>query len=85
LSAADRATMVSAEHRFGAVGGVVKEKVRRVPQATLTIAGQPLELKNLDIAKEPQTGEAAVLGDDVLRAYSAVVFDFGAMTLSVSP
>jgi hypothetical protein len=56
-----------------------------VPQASLTLAGQPLVLKNLDIAKQPATGEAARLGEDVLQAFSAVVFDFGAMTFSVSP
>ena len=85
LSDAERATIVSAERKIGAAGGVVKEKVRRIPQASLTIAGQPLVLKNLDIAKEPGTGEAARLGGDVLQVYSAVVFDFGAMTFSVSP
>jgi len=43
-----------------------------------------LVLKNLDIAGETKTGEAARLGEDVLQAYSAVVFDFKAMTFSAS-
>lgn len=85
LSDADRATIFNAERKIGGAGGVVNEKVRRIPQASLTIAGQPLVLKKLDIAREPETGEAARLGQDVLQAYSVVVFDFGAMTFSVSP
>ncbi len=86
LSDADRATIVSAKRKFGAVGGVVEEEIRRVSQASLTLAGQPLVLKDLDIAnKQPKTGQAATLGKDVLQAYSAVVLDFGAMTFSVSP
>jgi len=62
----------------------VEQEVRRVPQADLTLAGQSLVLKNLDIAGETKTGEAARLGEDVLQAYSAVVFDFKAMTFSAS-
>jgi hypothetical protein len=85
LSGAERASVVTAQRRIGGVGGIVQQEVRRVPQADLGLAGQPLVLKNLDVAKDPKTGEAAKLGEDVLRAYRAVVFDFGAMTFSVSP
>lgn len=85
LSEAERASIIQTKRKIGGVGGVVEEEIRRVPQASLTLAGQPLLLKNLDIAKEPDTGEAARLGEDVLQTYAAVVFDFGAMTFSVSP
>jgi hypothetical protein len=67
------------------VGGIVEQEVRHVQQAGLRLAGQPLVLKDLDIAKESETGEAAKLGEDVLQGYRAVVFDFRAMTFSVSP
>jgi hypothetical protein len=85
LSDAERTSIIKTKRKIGGVGGIVEEDIRRVPQASLTLAGQPLVLKNLDIAKQPETGEAARLGEDVLQAYSAVVFDFGAMTFSVSP
>ena len=85
LSAADRTGIVKAKRKIGGVGGVVEQEIRRVPKAELTLAGQPLLLKNLDIAAEPKTGEAARLGEDVLASYSAVVFDFRTMTFSISP
>jgi len=85
LSQTERASIVKAKRKFGGFGGVVEQDVRRVPQADLKLASQPLVLKNLDIAQEPKTGEAARLGEDVLQAYSAVVFDFSTMTFSVSP
>jgi len=84
LSTAERATIVKAKRKIGGLGAVVEQEVRRVPQADLTLAGQSLVLKNLDIAGETKTGEAARLGEDVLQAYSAVVFDFKAMTFSAS-
>ena len=85
LSDAERASIVKAKRKIGGVGGIVEQEVRRVPQARLTLAGQPLVLKDVAIAPETESGEAARLGEDVLRDYSAVVFDFGAMTFSVSP
>jgi Aspartyl protease len=85
LSEAERASIVESTRKIGGVGGIVEQKVRRVPQADLGLAGQPLVLKNLDVAKQLESGEAARLGEDVLRAYGAVVFDFGAMRFSVSP
>jgi hypothetical protein len=84
LSAAERATIVKAKRKIGGVGGVVEQQVRRVPRADLRLASQPLVLKNINIAAEPDTGEAARLGEDVLAIYSAVVFDFNTMTFSVS-
>lgn len=85
VSDAERATIIKTKRKIGGVGGVVTEDVRRFPTVAFTLAGQPLVLKDADIAKEPETGEAARLGEDVLQTYSAVVFDFGAMTFSVSP
>lgn len=85
VSDAARATIIQTKRKIGGVGGVVTEDIRRFPTVALTLAGQPLVLKNADIAKEPDSGEAARLGEDVLQTYSAVVFDFGAMAFSVSP
>jgi hypothetical protein len=85
LSGAERASIVTARRKIGGVGGIVEQEVRRIPQVDLGLAGQRLVLKNLDIATELKTGEAAKLGEDVLKGYRAVVFDFGAMTFSVSP
>jgi hypothetical protein len=85
VSDAERATIIKTKRKIGGVGGVVTEDVRRFPTVAFTLAGQPLVLKDADIAKEPESGEAARLGEDVLQTYSAVVFDFGAMTFSVSP
>jgi hypothetical protein len=85
VSNAERATIIKTKRKIGGVGGVVIEDIRRFPTVAFTLAGQKLVLKDADIAKQPDSGEAARLGEDVLRAYSAVVFDFGAMTFSVSP
>lgn len=85
LSGAERARIVNGRRKIAGVGAVVEQEVRRVPQADLRLAGQPLVLRNLNIARQRKTGEAAVLGEDVLQAYSAVVLDFRAMTFSVSP
>jgi hypothetical protein len=85
LSGAERASIVTARRKIGGVGGIVEQEVRRIPQVDLGLAGQRLVLKNLDIATELKTGEAAKLGEDVLKGYRAVVIDFGAMTFSVSP
>lgn len=83
LSTEDRASIIKAKRKIGGLGAVVEQEVRRVPQAHMALAGQPLVLMNLDIAPQAKTGEAARLGEDVLQAYSAVVFDFKTMTFSV--
>jgi hypothetical protein len=85
LSAQERARIVDSTRKIGGVGGIVEEKIRRLPLANLALAGQPLQLQNVDVAAQPQSGEAARLGQDVLQKYAAVVFDFGAMTFSISP
>lgn len=84
LSDAERASIIKATRKIGGLGGIVEQEVRRAPLAHLTLAGQPLVLKNINIAPEPDTGEAARLGEDVLATYAAVVFDFNTMTFSVS-
>jgi hypothetical protein len=85
LSDAERTAIVAARRKIGGVGGVVEEEIRRLPTAHFTLAGQPLVLTNIDVAKKTETGEAARLGEDVLLTYSAVIFDFGAMTFSAAP
>jgi hypothetical protein len=85
LSAQERARIVDSTRKIGGVGGIVEEKIRRLPLANLALAGQPLQLQNIDVAAQPESGEAARLGQDVLLKYSAVVFDFGAMTFSIAP
>lgn len=83
LSSAERASIFKARRKIGGVGAVVEQEVRRVPKADLRLAGQPLVFRDINIAPEPETGEAARLGEDVLSSYSAVIFDFKAMTFSV--
>jgi len=85
LSEAERASVVTTARKSSSMGGVVEAQVRRVPQAQLQLAGEPLVLRNTHIVTANATGEAARLGEDVLKAYSAVVFDFDAMSFSVSP
>jgi hypothetical protein len=85
ISAEERARIADSTRKIGGVGGFVEEKIQRLPLANLALAGQPLQLQNIDVAAQPESGEAARLGQDVLQRYSAVVFDFGSMTFSVEP
>ncbi len=85
VSDAERAQIVESTRKIGGVSGVVEEKIRKLPAASFTLAGQNLVLRNVDVAAAPQTGEAARLGEDVLADYAAVVFDFETMRFSVSP
>ena len=85
IAADERARIFDSTRKIGGVGGIVDEKIQRLPLANLALAGQPLQLQNVDVAAQPESGEAARLGQDVLKKYAAVVFDFGAMTFSVSP
>jgi hypothetical protein len=84
LAEKERARIIDATRKIGGVGGVVEEKIQRLPLANFALAGQPLVFQNIDVAAQPETGEAARLGQDVLRDYATVVFDFGAMTVSVA-
>jgi gag-polyprotein putative aspartyl protease len=84
LAEKERARIGDNMRKIGGVGGVVEEKIQRLPLANFALAGQPLIFQNIDIAAQPASGEAARLGQDVLRDYATVVFDFGAMTVSVA-
>jgi gag-polyprotein putative aspartyl protease len=85
ISDAERAQIVESTRKIGGVSGVVEEKIRKLPAASFTLAGQSLVLRNVDVAAAPETGEAARLGEDVLADYGAVVFDFEKMQFSISP
>ena len=85
VSDAERAKVADSTRNIGGVSGVVKEDIRKLPVASFILAGQPLVLKDVDVAKEPDTGEAARLGEDVLQNYSAVIFNFDTMRFSISP
>jgi hypothetical protein len=84
LSEKERARISDNTRKIGGVGGVVEEKIQRLPLANFALAGRPLIFQNIDVAAQPASGEAARLGQDVLRDYATVVFDFGAMTISVA-
>jgi hypothetical protein len=85
VSDAERAKVIESTREIGGVSGVVKENIRKLPVASFTLAGQPMVLKNIDVAKDLDTAEAARLGEDVLQDYSAVIFDFDTMRFSVLP
>lgn len=76
LSATEKGQLAVTMRTIGGVGGVVRERVRKLPVASFVLAGQPLVLKNVKVVKEPDTGEVARLGEDVFQMYSTVVFDF---------
>jgi aspartyl protease len=84
LSETERASIHQVKRKIGGVAGVVEQDVRQLPRGDFTLAGAPLVLEQLDIAPTPDTGEAARLGEDVLKSYRDVVFDFEAMTFSVA-
>ncbi|HJR11331.1 MAG TPA: hypothetical protein VJ823_07930 [Rhodanobacteraceae bacterium] len=58
----------------------------KMPGFAQTHSPQPTQrvLKNLNIAPKTRIGEAARLGEDVLAAYSEVVFDFNPMTFPLA-
>ncbi len=85
LSEQEAASIHEVKRKIGGVAGVVEQDVRQLPRGDFTLAGAPLVLEQLDVAPTPDTGEAARLGEDVLRFYRDVVFDYDAMTFSVSP
>ena len=68
--------------RIGGAGGVATQKVRKLPQATVTVAGHPIVFREIDVAEQPETGEAARLGSDMLSRFSTVVLDIAKMRFS---
>jgi hypothetical protein len=85
LKPEDAARLTPSRRQVGGVGGVVEEVIDTLPRATLALAGHPLEFGEIDVAKDPGEGEAALLGEDVLTRYAAAVLDFGTMRFSVTP
>jgi hypothetical protein len=85
LSDAERAQIVEGKRKIGGAGGVVEETVRKLPVASFALAGQPFVLANVVVAAAPPTGEAARIGEDMLKRYAAVVLDFRTMEFSLAP
>lgn len=85
LMRSETARLSASTRRIGGVGGMVEEKIETLPRATLRLAGQPLVLSDVDVARDTESGEAARIGEDVLNRYAAVVLDFRTMTFSVNP
>jgi hypothetical protein len=81
----ERAALVDTARRVGGVGGVVSEPVRRLPLATLTLAGQPIPFHDIDVAKQSPSGESARLGGDIFRQFEQIVLDFNAMRFAIQP
>ncbi len=83
---AEEVQKLTASHRqVGGVGGVVDEAIDQLPLATLSLAGRPLLLRDVDVVKDTENGEVARIGEDVLNRYSAAVLDFRSMTFWVRP
>jgi predicted aspartyl protease len=83
VSKAEKARMTTAERKVGGVGGVVTEKIGRLPQLTLRIGGEELVLINVDVAPTTQSDDAARIGADVYKQAAEVVLDFERMLFSV--
>lgn len=85
VSDSERAALLQSTRRVGGVGGVVREDIKRLPTATLSLAGQPFVLTNTVVAATPANGEAARIGEDMLKRYGTAVLDFRAMEFSLTP
>ena len=85
LKPEESARLSPSSRKVGGVGGVVEEMIDTLPGATLSLAGHPLVFAEIDVAKDPGEGEAALLGEDVLTHYAAAVLDFRTMRFSVTP
>jgi hypothetical protein len=85
LSQTERAAAKEGERRLGGVGGIQLRKVRRLPTATLRLAGQPLVFKDMVVEADMEGGGAARLGDDVLHRFQTVVLDFDRMRFLIDP
>lgn len=81
----ERAAIVTAEQRVGGVGGIVTQKIQRLPIASLSLAGQPFVLKNVDVERDISTGDAARVGDDIFARFRTVILDFDRMQFAIEP
>lgn len=69
----------------GGAGAVVTERsALRVPQVTLTIAGQHITLKNVVVSSHASSTTDGVIGSDIFRKGSRWMMDFKAMTFTES-
>jgi len=84
VSGDERAAITQATRKLGGVGGITQESVRKLPIATLAIAGQPLVLHDVVVAAAPRTGEAARIGEDLFTKFGVCVLDFQAMKFSLN-
>ena len=82
VSKAELAKLKSAHRKIGGVGGIVTERVQRLPKLTLQFAHQSIKLFNVDVAPTTKTGDAARIGADIFKQLRTVVLDLNAMRLS---
>ncbi len=82
VSKAELARLKPAHRKTGGVGGIVTEKVQRLPKLTLQLAHQSIKLFNVDVAPTTKTGDAARIGADIFKQLRTVVLDFDAMRFS---
>lgn len=85
LNPGDTARIARSERRIGGAAGVVTEPVLRLPVARFRVAGQRVMFRNIDVAAEPDTGDAARLGSDLLAKFSTAVLDVRRMRFSLTP
>ena len=85
LRAEEVQRLAPSHRRVGGVGGVVDEQGDQLPLATLSMAGRPLVLTDVDVVRDTENGEVARIGEDVLNRYAAAVLDFRTMTFSLKP
>lgn len=85
LTPAERAAAGASQRGIGGIGGARTEKIQKIPVATLSLAGSPLVLREVDVAPQIESGEAARLGYDVLKRFAIVTIDFNQMRIFVEP
>lgn len=72
------------DHSAGIGGAVTDQRALRLPQVTLTIAGQPVTLQNVVVSSQANSTSDGVLGADLFRHGARWTMDFKTMTLAVS-
>lgn len=85
LAPAERAAVEASQRGIGGIGGARKEKVQKIPVATLSLVGSPLVLRKVDVAPQIESGEAARLGFDAVKRFAIVTIDFNQMRIFVEP
>lgn len=72
------------DHFAGIGGAVTDRRALRLPEVMLTIAGQPITLKNVVVSSRADSTSDGVIGEDIFRQGARWTMDFGTMTLAVA-